>query len=601
MPAKAPPSAASALALETAMGAAPTPIRMATGALGEAGSKESLARLNDAMAELKALAVQPLVDRVVACLNAGQFQEAAEWAIKALEKDEQSGFAWYLLGIAFERSGDFSSSITAYETALRLLPDHAEIANDLGRLAYRIGMKPQAEKLFRHYLARFPGHPEGSNNLACALRDEMRFDEAIELLRPAVVANPEAPMLWNTMGTIVAELGDFANAEIFFNEAIRLDPDFCKAIYNLGNSRLSQGDPEGALPLCERALELVVAEDERQMMRLSRSTILISLGRIAEGWDEYEARLHPAFGDVTHFMIDRPRWEPGDDIRGKSMLVVAEQGLGDEVLFANVLPDIVEALGPDGHLTLAVEGRLVPLFRRSFPGATVGAHATYAKGGRTYRLMPFVENPAAIDTWAPIASLLRERRRAVTDFPERPSFLQADPARVDHWRKVLETAPAGPKVGLLWKSAVTNNARHRFFSPFEQWAPVLATPGVTFVNLQYGDCAEELAQAERDYGVKIWNPPGIDLKQDLDEVAALSAAMDLVLGFSNATFNIAAACGAPAWLITVPGAWPRLGTFAYPWYPQVRTFVTPTLSDWTEVMDQTAAALGEFAEAHAER
>lgn len=597
MPAKAPPSAASTLALETAMGAAPTPLRMATSALGEAGSKESLARLNDAMAELKALAIQPLVDRIVACLNASRFQEGAEWAIKALEKDEQNGFVWYLLAIAFERTGDFSSSITAYETALRLLPDHAEIANDLGRLAYRIGMKPQAEKLFRHYLTRFPGHPEGSNNLACVLRDEMRFDEAIELLRPAIVASPQTPMLWNTMGTIVAELGDFDNAETFFKEAIRLEPDFCKAIYNLGNARLSQGDPEGALPLCERALELVEAEDERQMMRLSRSTILITLGRIGEGWDEYEARLHPAFADVTHFLIDKPVWTPGEDIRGKSLLVIGEQGLGDEILFGNVLQDVAEALGPDGHLTIAVEPRLVPLFQRSFPEATVGAHATYAKGGRTYRVMPFLENAPPVDAWTPIASLLRQHRRSVSAFPDRPSFLKADPARVAHWRKVLESAPAGPKVGLLWKSAIAANARHRFFSPFDRWAPVLATPGLTFVNLQYGDCSEELAKAERDFGVKIWNPPGIDLKQDLDEVAALSSAMDLVLGFSNATFNIAAACGAPAWLITVPGAWPRLGTFEYPWYPQVRTFVTPTLSDWTEVMAETAKALGEFAAA----
>jgi Flp pilus assembly protein TadD len=601
MSSKAPPTAASAIALETAVAAAATPPRMASGALGEAGSRESLARLNEAMAELKALAIQPLLDRAVACLNAGRNQEGAEWALKALQKDERSGFGWYLLGIAFERGGDFSSSITAYETALRLLPNHADIANDLGRLAYRIGMKPQAEKLFRHFLARFPDNPEGANNLACVLRDDMRFEEAIELLKPAIVERPDVPMLWNTMGTIVAEQGDFATAEVFFREAIRLEPAFAKAIYNLGNSRLSQGDPEGALPLCEQALGLVTAEDERQMMRLSRSTILITLGRTGEGWDDYEARLHPAFADVTQFVVDRPAWAPGDDLAGKTLLVIGEQGLGDEVLFANVLPDIARALGPDGRLMIAVEPRLVPLFQRSFPNAVVGAHATYAKGGRTYRVMPFLDEAPAPDAWAPIASLLRQYRRELSDFPEQEGYLSPDPARVAYWREALAEAPAGPKVGLLWKSAVSNNARHRFFSSFDQWAPVLATRGVTFVNLQYGDCADELAQAERDFGVRIWSPPGIDLKQDLDDVAALCCAMDLVLGFSNATFNLAAGCGAPAWLITVPGAWPRLGTFRYPWYPQVRTFVTPSLGDWSEVMAETARALAEFAEKASER
>ena len=136
----------------------------------------------------------------------------------------------------------------------------------------------------------------------------------------------------------------------------------------------------------------------------------------------------------------------------------------------------------------------------------------------------------------------------------------------------------------LWKSAVANSGRHRFFSAFEQWAPILGNRNVTFVNLQYGDCRPELETAERDFNVKIWTPPNIDLKQDLDDVAALSCAMDLVIGFSNATFNIAAACGVPAWLISNPGAWPRLGTARYPWYPQVRVYLPEGFGAWDPIM-----------------
>jgi hypothetical protein len=194
-----------------------------------------------------------------------------------------------------------------------------------------------------------------------------------------------------------------------------------------------------------------------------------------------------------------------------------------------------------------------------------------------------------------MASLLREFRTSVEAFPARRSFLAADPERVAYWRKVLSTAPAGRKVGLLWKSAITRDARHRFYSPFSAWAPVLAQPGVTFVNLQYGDCAEELAAAKRDFGVDIWSPPGIDLKQDLDDVAALCGAMDLVVGFANATLNIAAACGVPNFLISVPGAWTRLGTLTSPWYPATRVFLPPGYGEWDAVMAEVAHALGEFA------
>jgi tetratricopeptide (TPR) repeat protein len=309
MPPKAPTSAASSHALQAQ--AAPTPARLAADAMGDAGSRDALARLNAAMGELNAMAVAPMLQRAVDALKADDFRTGDTWALKALERDERNGFAWYLLAIARERAGDFASSIRAYESALKLLPNHAEVANDLGRLAFRMGMRPQAEKLFRHFLSAFPDNPEAANNLACALRDQGKLSEAVEILKPAILQRQDIAMLWNTMGTVVGEQGDFPNAELFFNEALRLEPDFAKARYNLGNSRLALGDADGALECCDAALALVIAMDERLMMRLARSTILMALGRAGEGWDEYEARLDGQFREVTYFLIDRPRWTPG--------------------------------------------------------------------------------------------------------------------------------------------------------------------------------------------------------------------------------------------------------------------------------------------------
>ena len=582
--------ASSALAPESS--AVATPLKFAAGTAGEAGSKDALAKLNAAVGELRAMAVQPYLRRAVAALTADDHKTGAEWAIKALEQDERSGLGWYLLAFAREKAGDFVSSIRCYESALSLMPDEAEVANDLGRLAYRMGMIPQAEKLFRHFLARHPDHVEGANNLACAVREAGRPDEAVDILRAAIMTRPASALLWNALGTVVSEQGDFANAQLFFQEAMRLDPGFAKARYNLGNVRQTLGDAEGALAEFDSAMKLKMGEDERQMMHLARSTTLISLGRLAEGWTEYEARLHPQFSGVTLFQVDRPRWAPGDDLAGKSLLVIGEQGLGDEVLFANTLNEVAKALGPDGRLTLALEPRLVSLFQRSFPDASVGAHTTVAVAGRTARFVPFVEDQSGIDLWTPMGSLLRQFRTQVEAYPLRERFLTPDPKRVAHWRKALKSAPAGVKVGLLWKSLVKANVRARFYSPFERWAPVLTTPGASFVNLQYGDCAEELEQARRELGVEIWTPPGIDLKQDLDDVAALCCAVDVVLGASNATVNLAAACGAPTWLIGVPAAWPLLGcTDRYPWYPQVKLFITPTLGAWEPVMADMAAEL----------
>ena len=592
MPRQAPSSATSAHALQAGE---QKPIRFTADSLGQAGSASALAKLNSAIGELKAMSAAPMLQRAVDAIRAEDPKTAREWCLKALEQDEESGFGWYLLGIALERQGDFVNSIMAYEAALKLLPDHAEVANDLGRLAFRLGMIPQAETLFRLFLERYPSHPEGANNLACAVRDQGRHAEAIDILRPAIVQSPEIAMLWNTMGTIVSDQGDFASALVFFQEALRLNPDFPKARYNLGNAKLLLGDAAGAIDDCEAAMEGLLGEDDRQMMRLSRSTSLLHLGRIGEGWDDYEARVHPQFNNRTGFAVDLPRWEPGCDLTGKRLLVVGEQGLGDEVLFGNVLPDVIERLGPTGQLVLSVETRLTPLFRRAFPTAEVTAHATYLVGGRLTRVVPELQAGATADLWTPMGSLMREFRRSVEAYPARESYLSPDPDRAAHWRQALNDAPEGAKVGLLWKSAVSKDSRHRYFSPFETWAPVLAQKGVTFVNLQYGDCAAEIEAARRDFGVQIWSPPGIDLKQDLDDVAALCCAMDLVVGFSNATLNIAGACGAPTFLISTPGAWPRLGQeTTYPWYPKTRVFLPPGFGMWEPVMADVAQALGDF-------
>jgi tetratricopeptide (TPR) repeat protein len=571
--------------------------RVAAGATGQSGSVQALARLNAAVKELQALSIRPYLQRAVDALRAEQPQLAAEAALEALNRDERSGHGWYLLAIARDKSGDFKSALKCYEAALQLLPDEDEIANDLGRLAYHLGLKAIAEQLFARYLAKNPDSGDAANNLACAVRDQGRYGEAIEILRRVIRADPKNGLLWNTLGTILSEQGEYPTAITFYEEALSCDPGLFRARYNLGNAKVPLGRLDEALADCEAALGEVKAEDEHAMMRLARSTMLLNVGRIGEGWDVYEARLDPRFSDVTHFMIDRPRWTPDTELSGKSLLIMGEQGLGDEVLFTNLLPDVIEALGPAGKLHIALEKRLVPLFQRSFPDAVIGAHATYSVDGHTVRGAPFVKDQAEIDLWAPIGSLLRRFRRTLDDFPDRRAFLTPDPGSVRRWRKILASAGDGPKVGLLWKSLKQTGARLRYFSPFEQWAPVLATKDAVFVNVQYGECAAEIAEARSRLGIEIFEPPEIDLKNDLDEVAALCCALDLIVGPANATSNIAAACGAPVWLISTPGAWPKLGTGRYPWYPSVRVFDPPAFNQWGPVMQDVAQALAQLVSA----
>lgn len=564
---------------------------LAAPSLGDAASAEALDEIKTAVGDVQDVDVAQRLNDAIAAIHAGDYARGEQLALEALARDGQTGVAWHILGVSREKLGDFGSSMRCYEAALQLLPNPAPVACDLGRLAFRLEMPELAAQFFMHFLQSRPGDLEGLNNLACALRDSNRFDEAIDLLRSALQDHPHAEGLWNTLGTVLVSRGDSATSLTFFDEALRLQPSYGKAYHNRAYARLDLGDVAGALEDCDAALRFWENADANDLatMRFTRATVLLALGRLREGWEAYEARLSPDLMSVASFLIDRPRWTPGESLAGKRLLVCGEQGLGDEVLFANVLRDVIAAVGDESLLSIAVEYRLVTLFQRSFPRATVVPHRTVKHDGRMFWTAPAV-NWAAIDLWTPLGSLMGAFRATAEAFPQSPSFLVADPDRVAHWRRSLASVP-GRKVGLLWKSLNLRADRGRQFSPFEQWRPILQTPGITFVNLQYGDCEAEIAQARRDFGVDIWRPPGIDLKYDLDDVAALCCAMDLVIGFSNATFNLAGACGAPVWLLTGTAAWTRLGAQGYPWYPQARCFATPDYVDWSGVMSEVAEAL----------
>jgi tetratricopeptide (TPR) repeat protein len=570
-------------------GPQPAAMPLAADASYDPVSPTALARLAAAAGQLQEGARSQKLNRAINLLREERLPEAEALALEVLQQDDSGVLGWRIMATAREKSGDYSTALFCLEQVFKRDPQTPGIENELGRVAFHLAMFPQAEALFRLHLERAPDDADALNNLACALRDQMRYDEAIDLLKAAIQEHLESPMLWNTLATLMVARGDTQNAMIFFDEAVRLDENYAKAIYNRANLKLLIGDGEGAIADGRRALSLATSVTDKAMMELALALSLLGDGQVDEGWRAYEARRDPHFNDVTLYPFDQPLWEPGMPLAGKSLLMLGEQGLGDEVMFSNVVPDLIEALGPEGRLYLAVEPRLVGLYQRSFPKVVVGPHATGKIGHQSVRIAPFAApHLDQIDYWAPMAAPLRQFRNSPDAYPQRDRFLVVDPQRLAHWRAELAALGPQPKLGVLWKSLVTDPARSRFFSPFDNWAPVLTQPGLTLVNLQYGDCSAELAEAEAR-GIRLWTPPGIDLKNDLDDLAALCLALDLVVGPSNATTNLAAASGGQVSLVSLPGAWPQLGTPGWPWYPQLKVFVAERCGAW----DSAIAALAQ--------
>ncbi len=584
----------SAAALDDTSAHAPAPA--AQGIAGDAASPAAISRLSKSLAGVRSVKAQrkglELLKLSLAAIRVNDFDRATQRALDSLKLDETNGLAWHVLAICQEKQNRFGPAIHAYEAALQLLPDHTDIAHDLGRLAQRLGYLDISEKLLLKFLAANPGHIEATNNLACVMRDQNRYADAIETLRPLLQIEADSSVLWNTLGTVLNDQGRLDEALTFFEEALRLDPTFAKARYNRANVRRPLGDVAGAIEDMEAALPGAENGYEVAMMNMARALMLMGEARIPEAFEAYEVRLDPNLPDAMHVAVEAPRWDPKtEDIRGKRVLVVGEQGIADELVFANCLNDIIEAVGPEGQVYLAVEARMVGLFQRGFPRAIVGGHKAVRLEGRLTRYVPFAEElEQKLDCWVPIASLMAVYRPTLESFPGPGQVIVPDPDKVAYWRGELAKLPEGLKVGLHWKSLVMTGARAAFFAAgFQRWEPILTTPGCVMVNLQCGDVSEDLAAAEAA-GVFIWTPP-INLKDDLEDVAALSVACDVVLGPGIAGTNIAAASGARTWMVAAPDDWHLMTTDHYVFYPDVKIFVRGAVDGWPEVIDRMRAAL----------
>ena len=556
---------------------------------GQAGvqSSEQWRALRAAAKEARRGKPPALVSAAVEAVNAQRNVEGARLGLRAVKDHPECAPGYLASAVALERLGFLAEALAFYEQALARSPNDPSICALLGATAGRCRQPKLAEQFYRLAVQLEPNEPAHLNNLAGVLRDLGRFDDAIELLRQRLYLNPELAALWNTLGTVVQEQGDAETAQTFLAEAARLDPKNPGARHNAALALADLGRFEEAEAALDVALTLADSDAARAEMRSARAYARLGAGHLAGGWEDYEARFDPLTREPTFIHAHAPRWDRQSALAGKHLLVMGEQGLGDEVIFMSALPDAVAAAG---QVTIACEKRLAPLVARSFPSARVIGYRTQLQNGRLNR---FIEPGAweGVDLWAPLADLAVAYRPTTARFPDARGYLIADPARVGAFRAQLAGAP-GLKIGIAWKSLIMTGKRARGFAPFAAWAPLLTAPNAVFYSLQYGSTDEEEAYAAEKWGLSLRKIEGLDVKDDLEGVAAAGCALDLVIGPANASTNLAAACGGDVWFMVRRPAWPMLGTAGMPWYPHTRVFCAGEKS-WHALFEEIASAARE--------
>jgi len=533
--------------------------------------------------------MQNLLKIAAEALDRSDYLEAERLSREALKRSTSST-GHVLLGRSLYARGETLAAQQQFKDAVQSDPAYADAWLHWAKLLDAAGHPEKAEECLGHGLRHSPNSHALYNDLALVLLKSNKLDEAETQLIRALEIDPGSVISWFNLGAVrrrkrdaqgaaaayrevtrlnpsLAEgfnnLGDalkesdYAAAEDAFRRALSLRPDYPEALDNLGVVLFFTGRVDDALGCFEEALRI-----KPDFMRAfgHRTTVLFIQGDLSRAWTFHRRRFDVAGMKVDpHGRFPHPVWN-GESLSQKSLLIWTEQGLGEEVLQAGMIPD---ALAHASKVTVECSPRLMRLFERSFPQAFF-----------IPRTNPARACTVSIDADYQIAGgdLGGAFRKNWKDFPKHAGYLIPDPGLVARLRQRY-TGKANLVVGISWASSRSGSGPHKTMQ-LSEFAPVLRQKGVVFVNLQYDSDLAEIVDVQERLGTEILTDDTVDLFGDMDAVAAQVAAMDLVISVSSTTVHLAGALNVPVWNIipgyNASGMWQWFsGKGVSPWYPSM--------------------------------
>lgn len=486
----------------------------------------------------------------------------------------------YQSGLKLSSLGRHGEAIAQFEQALALEPDDPKVLFALGNTACQMGNGGVAEQFYRRVLAQDPCCTEAIVNLSNLLRVSGQFDAAVALLIPAVAREPKSAELQLTLGSAWRERGDLDRAKLHYQAALIARPDYAAALANLADLICDEGQRDVARTLYDKAIK---AEPKNAQARLNRAILHFLNGDLKDGWRDYAARTE-VHGKVP-VVAGEQRLAPwsGENLKKKRLLVRCEQGVGDHILFASLIPDLLARAEADGgSIVLECEPRLETLFARSFPGVTVKPAVLKRLNGVPAADYGWLKAVGGVNAAILMGTLPRYLRGRMEDFPKPHSFLVPDADETARWKEAV-----GPgAVGICWRSGKLGGHRSAGFASLEDWGAFLRDIEAPLVCVQYDARPEEIAELEKLSGKTILVPAGIDQKNELDRAAALMAALSLVISAPTAVACLSAAVGTRTLKLLYGQSWTAMGRDYEPFLPSCQCVNPRRNGDWAEVFSK---------------
>jgi tetratricopeptide (TPR) repeat protein len=509
--------------------------------------------------------------------------------------------AHYNLGIVLARQGRLDEAVASYRQAIDLKPDYLDAHNNLGTVLARQDKLDEAVASYQRAIQLNPTSPGAHNNLGLSLarQDKLdeaaasyqraidlkpddhnvhnhlgivlarqdKLDEAAACFQRAIAFKPDYPDAHNNLGSILEKQDRFGEAVACFQQAIGLKPDFSDAHNNLGIALWKQGRLDEAVASYQQVLHF---KPDYAEAHWNRGLAWLQMGQFEQGWPGYEWRWKcKDFGTLPPFQA--PLWD-GSPLDGRTILVHAEQGLGDTLQFIRYAP-LLHQRG--GRVIMMCQ----PLLTRLL-----------ARNSGIERLLAHGDPTPEFDFHVPLLSLPGLLGTTLESVPADVPYLGAEPELVETWRQRLSIYP-GFKIGIAWQG----NPKYRLDRvrsvPLAQFAPLARVPGVHLLSLQKNVGREQLAARERRF-------PVTDLSgqlEDFVDTAAVMKNLDLVITSDTSIAHLAGALGVPVWVALHEFSdWRWLqNRDDCPWYPTMRLCRQARLGQWEDVFHRIAEALRE--------
>jgi tetratricopeptide (TPR) repeat protein len=454
------------------------------------------------------------------------------------------------------RLGRAEDALPDFDQAIILRPGFAEAHHGRANALERLGRLMEAVQGFNRAAALKPDFAESYNNKGNALRRLGRQPEAIDSYTQAVRIRPGYALAWSNRASALKDAGQLEDALESCDRAIALAPGFAAAHHNKGNVLKSLKRMTESIQSFDRTIELSPGFEDAHR---NRATTTLLMGDFERGWQLYERRIAsiPVLTDLGS------SWTGDEDLAGKTLLIVAEQGLGDTFQFCRYAP-LAAARG--AHVTLAAQDPLVALLKCLEPGLSVTALGMA---------------PPCSDYHIPLLSMPCAFRTRADNIPSAVPYLRADPEKIQQWKARIGTN--GFKVGISWQGAVGGDVDIGRSFPVRYFETLADIPGMRLISLQKNAGAEQL----RDL------PPGMEVETFGDaldprpdafvDTAAIMENLDLVISSDTAVAHLAGALGRPIWaaLSHVPDWRWLMDRDDSPWYPTMRLFRQTARNDWT--------------------